>query len=998
MPRNVLIDNVKGILIFLVVFTHFLLPYVVDGEAGTAVDALFYFVFCFHMPFFVFISGYFSKNTQKARDTAFTRWLVPFVFFNTAMMLLLHLGGTRRFSLVTPVHAYWYLLALFVWRVLLQDLIKIRYILPLSLVVALLVGFSQDITNYLALRRIVAFLPFFLLGYYTTPRALDAVRRAGPIVGLLGLGLAAAVVYRLTQHDALSLSILLAKPYVSGGGLIMRVAFFALAVLISTCVFMLSPAKRMPILTTWGENSLMVYVLHRYATLVFKEVVPIDQWHDWYVVPVFGCTVVTTWALGRPSLTRAYHATGKWLARKCGAQQTGKRPAARRIHGIYAVVGLLLVAIGLLAAGRDNTSATLARCQRVHHGDSIPPVISASLLEKIDSDSTMTISFIGDLILLKDQVKHALDPRTMQYDFSPVFEHVKDRLRAADYAVGVLEVPLAGPKAGYSTSNFDDGIPIRLNGPDAWATAIKDAGIDLVTTANNHVFDRGVAGVRRTLDVLDRIGLAHVGTYRSAEERQRQRVFITEVKGVKLAFLAYTYGARCPAGIEADQFVGILASPENKAAFAKSRRMLADDIKEARRHNPDLIIALPHMGTQFRHQPDEFSRTWARTMIAEGVDVVLASHSHAAQPMQYLSVTGADGKPREGFVVYCPGNFVNCYTKHDGDAAAIVTLYVTQSRGTASVTAASIVPIWIQRRGDGQFCPIPVVDSLREPALRAVFSTLDVKRIAQVQKIVTGAMLGRRLTVDQTQDRYFYVPKTGYVHQPLAVSPADTADSMPPEPLDADRAELHRILSQARKVVVVGDSISEGTKNGGYSWIEPLQPLFPDAEFINLSRGGRTTGDMITELPNVTEHDADAVIVALGVNDVRYRDARRCAMTEEEYIANIDHIVTRMRQKNPRARFVMISIWPAYDNDVHSRIGNKTRDRMIDAYNASLRRWCRENNHVFIDATTPIRNFLRLRVTDDYLLDHIHPNADRGVRLYADTVLFGEPMSWQIAL
>ncbi len=973
MPRNALFDNVKGILIFLVVFTHFLLPYVEGGAAGVAIDALFYFVFCFHMPFFVFISGYFSKDTQKARDTAFLRMLAPFLFFNTVMVLILYLGGVQRFSLVTPVYVNWYLLALYVWRVLLHDLVKIRLILPLSLVAALLVGFSPEVTNYLALSRIVAFLPFFLLGYFTPPETLERLRRVNVVVGLLGLALAGAMVYRLTLQGSLSLPLLLADNYVSFSELYMRAMVFGLALLIGASLFILSPSERLPFLTTCGENTLLIYVLHRYVTFAFQHFVPEWQWRDWYIVPVFLCSVVTTWGLGRPAWMQLYQRASQWVGRQCLAGQAASRRA------VHVVIGLLAVtALGLAVYGRHDD----------HADHPIYPVMSPSLAGTLDAETAVTISFVGDMILLEDQVKHALNPKTGQYDFSPVFEHVRDRLQAADYAIGVLEVPLAGSEAGYSTSNFDDGIPLALNAPDSWASAIKNAGIDLVTTANNHVLDRGAAGARRTLDVLDRIGLAHVGSYRCAEDRRQHRVFVVEVKGIKLAFLAYTYGIGRSDGVDVEQFVGVLASPCDKAAFEKSRRILADDVQEARRHNPDLIIALPHMGQQFSHKADAFSRIWAHTMIAEGVDIVLACHSHAVQPMQYLSVEGSDGKPHNGFVLYCPGNFVNCYTEHDGDAAAIVTLHLNKTGDATSITAASIVPMWIQRRGDGQFAPIPVADALTKPELRSLFSTLDRQRIEQVHEIVTEAMLGARLTTDQLQDRYFYIPDTGYVRQPLK---RNSTDTMSTEHLDTDRAALYRLLSDARRVVVLGDSITEGTRNGGYGWFEPLEPLFRDTQFINAGRGGRTTGDMIAELPDLPEHDADVVIVALGVNDVRYRDPRVCAMTEEAYIANIERIVASMRKKNPRAKFVMISVWPAFDNDIYSKLTNEARDAMIDSYNAALREYCHNNGYLFIDATTPIRDFLGRRVTDDYILDHIHPNADRGVRLYGDAVLFGKP-------
>ncbi|HBO46393.1 MAG TPA: hypothetical protein DD670_21185 [Planctomycetaceae bacterium] len=122
-----------------------------------------------------------------------------------------------------------------------------------------------------------------------------------------------------------------------------------------------------------------------------------------------------------------------------------------------------------------------------------------------------------------------------------------------------------------------------------------------------------------------------------------------------MAFLAYVHRATRFRDMPTDPYyVGILASPKEKAAFEESQRMLVEDVETARPHGPDSIIALPHMGTQFSHEPDSFSETSARAMIAEGVAEVLVCHSHAAQPTQFLSVTSSDGKRRNGFVLCCP--------------------------------------------------------------------------------------------------------------------------------------------------------------------------------------------------------------------------------------------------------------------------------------------------------------------------------------------------------
>ena len=100
--------------------------------------------------------------------------------------------------------------------------------------------------------------------------------------------------------------------------------------------------------------------------------------------------------------------------------------------------------------------------------------------------------FAGDLILLEDQVK--LGYKDGHYDYSEVFEPAKKYITESDFAIGVFEGPMAGEAVGYSSSNYDDGKELYLNFPDEFGYAVKNAGFDLVTTANNHLMDRGEAG------------------------------------------------------------------------------------------------------------------------------------------------------------------------------------------------------------------------------------------------------------------------------------------------------------------------------------------------------------------------------------------------------------------------------------------------------------------------------------------------------------------------
>ena len=117
-------------------------------------------------------------------------------------------------------------------------------------------------------------------------------------------------------------------------------------------------------------------------------------------------------------------------------------------------------------------------------------------------NNSIRISYIGDLILLKGQVTSAKNNITGKYEFDDIFKYTSKHFHESDLTIGVYEGPSAGNNTSYSTSNYGDGIPIYLNFPDEFAESVKKAGIDLVTTANNHLLDKKIDGAMRTIDIL----------------------------------------------------------------------------------------------------------------------------------------------------------------------------------------------------------------------------------------------------------------------------------------------------------------------------------------------------------------------------------------------------------------------------------------------------------------------------------------------------------------
>ena len=120
-------------------------------------------------------------------------------------------------------------------------------------------------------------------------------------------------------------------------------------------------------------------------------------------------------------------------------------------------------------------------------------------------------------------------------------------------------------------------------------------------------------------------------------------------------------------------------------------------------------------------------------------------------------------------------------------------------------------------------------------------------------------------------------------------------------------------------VCFVGDSLTEGTRNGGVPYFEPLEHLIR-GKIFNISQGGATTKILFDRLGEMIQTDADLFVVAVGTNDVRYRDEKICCMTPEEYVASLQKIRDGVHEKIPSAKFIFIAPWTSTDGDFISKL------------------------------------------------------------------------------
>lgn len=175
-----------------------------------------------------------------------------------------------------------------------------------------------------------------------------------------------------------------------------------------------------------------------------------------------------------------------------------------------------------------------------------------------------------------------------------------------------------------------------FSSPEAFGEALRDAGFDVLTTANNHSCDRGRYGVVHTIDVLDSLGIATTGSYRTREERTSRTPLLVTVKGVKLAILAYTYGTNG------------LPIPSPALVDTISRAQIARDLQRADSLGADYKIVQIHWGNEYERLPNKRQKDLAQWLTDQGVHAIIGSHPHVVQE----HLPQAPGYPR-GLDIRC---------------------------------------------------------------------------------------------------------------------------------------------------------------------------------------------------------------------------------------------------------------------------------------------------------------------------------------------------------
>jgi poly-gamma-glutamate synthesis protein (capsule biosynthesis protein) len=312
----------------------------------------------------------------------------------------------------------------------------------------------------------------------------------------------------------------------------------------------------------------------------------------------------------------------------------------------------------------------------------------------------LSLLIAGDLMQHGPQIKAALQSDGT-YDYTECFARIKPEIERADVAIGNFEVTLGGkPYTGYP----------QFRAPDEYLQACIDAGFDILLTANNHCLDSRRKGLERTIQMMDSLGVPHLGTYVNQAERDKSYPFLLEKNGMRIVLLNFTYGTNGIA-LEAPNVVNLIDTVQIKKDIAKAKTLA-----------PDVIIALPHWGIEYQQLPSPQQRELAQWLISNGVDHVIGGHPHVAQPLE-LSTDSLH------LVAWSLGNVISNQSKPNTYGGYMVRLDLTKKsipqttkqsvpQATTRLSDCSYILYWVSRPDDNgrkhnyRILPIDEPDSL----------------------------------------------------------------------------------------------------------------------------------------------------------------------------------------------------------------------------------------------------------------------------------------------
>ena len=363
------------------------------------------------------------------------------------------------------------------------------------------------------------------------------------------------------------------------------------------------------------------------------------------------------------------------------AQRRKQQAEAKRLRItlILAAVVLVLCTAGIVfLTGRSDDPETTAAAETRPTQKPTQATEPATRAQK-STKTTIHIKAAGDLNVTNSVINAGV--AVGGYNYTRAFMDVASTLSDADLTVLNLEGNICGEPYGSDTTSA----------PRELLDGLRNAGVDLIQMANSCTINNGLIGLTSTLQTIRAAGLEPVGAFASESEFQQSKGYtITEAQGVKVAFVAFTKGLGgrgLPAGN--DNLVNILYEDYASTYDKIDRTRITSVLKAVEAEKPDITIALLHWGSEYNDDISDTQKSIVNLMKKQGVDVILGTHPHTVQAIEYDELAGT-------LVAYSLGDFFGDASRGGTNYSIILDLEITKdsSTGTTKVTNYSYTPIY----------------------------------------------------------------------------------------------------------------------------------------------------------------------------------------------------------------------------------------------------------------------------------------------------------------
>ena len=363
------------------------------------------------------------------------------------------------------------------------------------------------------------------------------------------------------------------------------------------------------------------------------------------------------------------------------AQRRKQQAEAKRLRItlILAAVVLVLCTAGIVfLTSRSDSSQTTVAAETRPTQKPTQATEPATRAQK-STKTTIHIKAAGDLNVTNSVINAGV--AVGGYNYTRAFMDVASTLSDADLTVLNLEGNICGEPYGSDTTSA----------PRELLDGLRNAGVDLIQMANSCTINNGLIGLTSTLQSIRAAGLEPVGAFASESEFQQSKGYtITEAQGVKVAFVAFTKGLGgrgLPAGN--DNLVNILYEDYASTYDKIDRTRITSVLKAVEAEKPDITIALLHWGSEYNDDISDTQKSIVNLMKKQGVDVIIGTHPHTVQAIEYDELAGT-------LVAYSLGDFFGDASRGGTNYSIILDLEITKdsSTGTTKVTNYSYTPIY----------------------------------------------------------------------------------------------------------------------------------------------------------------------------------------------------------------------------------------------------------------------------------------------------------------